>query len=167
MEIIESIKEKLAKSPHKKNYRFILNIMSITPYIGGVFSSVSGIWAEKDQEKINTLTIERFDRIEESIVDMKDNLLVFKDNPSHVIAGFIKFNPNTTNIIDSNSVSSICDNGTLDFTINFSVPIDKYIFNFYGNGPLRLDSAIETSSGLRVTFSEPCPNLVTIVFYEI
>jgi hypothetical protein len=84
-----------------------------------------------------------------------------------VIAGFIKFNPNTANIIDSNSISSLCDNGTLDFTINFNVPIDKYIFNFYGNGSLRIESAIEISSGLRVTFNEPCPDLVTIVFYEV
>ncbi|MFT7860433.1 MAG: hypothetical protein ABXS93_05815 [Sulfurimonas sp.] len=166
MGIIELIKEKVAKSPDNRTYRFLLNTISSTPIIGGVFSGISGIWAEKDQEKTNALFIERIDNYDKRIVAI-ENTLVLKDNQSHVIAGFIKFNPNTANIIDSNSISSLCDNGTLNFIINFNVPIDKYIFNFYGNGPLGLDSAIETSSGLRVTFSEPCPNLVTIVFYEI
>lgn len=165
MGIIEETKAKLIKSPDNKTYRFLLNMISSTPIIGGVFSAVSGIWAEKDQEKTNNLLIESLGRYEKRIVAI-ENVLVLKNNPSHVIVGFIKFNPNTTNIINSNSISSLCDNGTLDFRINFNAPIDKYVFNFYGNEPLKIDSAIETIGGLRVIFCEPCPDLVTIVFYE-
>ena len=144
----------------------MLNVLSSTPIIGGVFSAVSGIWAEKDQKKTNDLLIKKLEHFEDEAL-VKENALVSKDNPSHIYAGFIKFNPNTSNIIDSSKISSLCDNGTLNFKINFIVPIDKYIFNFYGDGPLKMNSIIETTDGLRVTFSAPCPDLVTIIFYEL
>ena len=103
-------------------------------------------------------TDDRISQIEKSLVD--------RSNQDHYVAGYIKFNPNKVEIIESSEISSLADNGALDFTINFTVPFHNYIFNSYGSSKVTIAKVSEDKDGLTISFQEPCPDKVTIVFYE-
>lgn len=80
---------------------------------------------------------------------------------------YIRFNPNTVTILESWNISSIIDNGILDFTICFAsaFPNTDYVFQIGSNGNL-VTKVLEQSVGsIRIKFDEPCPDFVDINFY--
>jgi len=166
MNIIDKLKLKENKIPNNKGIRFFLNVLSSTPYIGGIFSAFSGLLSEEEQDKINNNFIDKISDNDERL-DVLEKECIINDTQSQIIAGFIKFNPNTMNIIKTSKISSLADKGTLNCQINFIIPIENYFFSFYGNSPLQILKAKESSTSLDVTFVSPCPEQVTIVFYKI
>ena len=165
VDIVKKLKEALSNRNNTKALRFLLNCLSGTPVAGGGFSATAGLWAEREQDKINEmitnfaiLTDDRISQIEKSLVD--------RNNQNHYVAGYIKFNPNKVEIIDASGISSLTDNGALDFTINFTVPFHNYIFNCYGSNKVTLTKVSENEDGLKILFQKPCPDKVTVVFFE-
>jgi len=163
--IIEKLKAKSSRGPTNKIVRFLLNVLSSTPILGGVFSATASAWSEQEQADINKLILQLLE-ITDDKVEEAQNALVSVTNKSHVVAGYIAFNPNTAEFIESSDVSSLTDNGTLDFTVNFLRPYASYVFNYYGSGPVVLRRATQAPNGVRVVFQEPAPDRVTIVFFE-
>jgi len=164
-DIVKELQEALSNRNNTKTLRFLMNCLSGTPIAGGGFSATAGLWTERDQHKINEmimnfviLTDDRISQIEKSLVDI--------NNRDHYVAGYIKFNPNKVEIIDYSEISSLTDNGVLDFTINFTVPFHNYIFNCYGSSKVTITNVSENEDGLKISFQEPCPDKVTIVFFE-
>jgi hypothetical protein len=164
-DLLIQLEKALSGGSTTKVLRFLLNCLSGVPVVGGGFGATAGLWSEKEQDKTNemlvafsTITDERVSNLEKSLVDSNDH--------SHVVAGFITFNPNKSKFIDSSEISSLADNGISDFTINFLRPFNNYIFNYYGSSKVVVKEAHETASGMRVIFEEPCPDRVTFVFYE-
>jgi len=80
----------------------------------------------------------------------------------------VKFNPKKPELIDSSNVSSLTDNGRLDFSINFTSPLqDGFTLQYFGSGEVRLNGVIESENSVRVRFLEPCPDAVTFVFFNL
>ena len=163
---LKIIEEALSKGGHEILSRFLLNCLGGTPIIGGGFSGAAGLWSEKEQELTNRATFDYLKITDERIAKLEKSL-VQQSNHNEVVAGFITFNPNTVEIIDSSGVSSISDIGTLDFSINYSESLDGYVFNYYGSGPVALECAIQNSCNLNIKFERACPDTVTLVFYKI
>ena len=166
--VSELLRKGLTGDRNGKILRFLLNVLSGTPTIGGVFSASASAWSEANQQRtielvaqFATLTDERITRLEKS--------LVAKNDPHHVVAGYIAFNPNSgfPDIIDSSGMTSLTDGGgALEFDIAFDHDFRNYIFNYYGSGNIVLKEVHETVGGIRVSFEEPCPDRVTIVFFD-
>ena len=165
-DIIEKLN---AQSPGKKTtkiIRFLLNVLSSTPVLGGVFSASAAAWSESEQVEINELTVKLLAITDDKVEEMKNDL-VSVTNKSHVIAGHVTFKTNgTVSIVDSSEISSLSDNGDLYYTINFSRPFAHYVFSYYGSGPVALQSVSQTPGGMKLLFQEPAPEQVTIVFFE-
>lgn len=148
-----------------KILRFLLNVMSATPFVGGAFSAAAAAWSEQEQNRINrmlllfqTLTDDKVSEVQQSLVSVAQ--------PHHVVAGSITFNPNTAELIAASEVSSLTDNGVLDFTVTFSRQFHDYVFMYYGSGPVTLRKTEQAENGMRVLFEPPAPDKVTIAFFE-
>ncbi len=99
-------------------------------------------------------------------ITILEKSLVAANNLTHVVAGYITFNPNLGVFIDSSEIVSLAKNSTLDLTIVFSRDLENYIFNYYGSGRVVLKKVNEAAGSRRILFEEPCPDRVTIVFFE-
>jgi hypothetical protein len=163
--VIEKLKANSSHGRTNKIIRFLLNVLSSTPIFGGVFSATASAWSEQEQTDINKLVVQLLEITDEK-VEVTKTALVSMTNKSHIVAGYITFNPNAAEFIEASDISSLTDNGTLDFTISFSRPFTDYVFNYYGSGPTMLRHTIQTPNGVRVVFQEPAPDRVTIVFFE-
>lgn len=148
-----------------KILRFLLNVISATPFVGGVFSAAAAAWSEQEQNKISRMLL-LFQKLTDDKVSEVRQSLVSVTEPQHVVAGSITFNPNTAELVASSAVSSLTDHGVLDFTVNFSRPFQDYVFMCYGSGPVVLKSVEQTPTGMRVLFEHPAPDKVTIAFFE-
>ncbi|MDA3894852.1 MAG: hypothetical protein PF482_01750 [Desulfobacteraceae bacterium] len=159
------IQDALSKGGHEKILQFLLNTLGGTPYIGGVFGGIASVWSDSKQEILNHLILESLKIIDEKVEIVKKALVSSQDK-NQTVAGFISLNPNSVEIIDSSGISSITDKGVLDLSINYSEPLDGYVFNCYGGGPVLLESASQQKSHLNIKFKRPCPDLVTLVFMK-
>lgn len=159
------IKQQLSAGRTSKILRFLLNVLSSTPIVGGVFSATAAAWAEAEQEKTNKMLLLFQQYTDDKVTELK-GALSLRGDPGHVVAGSITFNPNTTEMISTSSISSLTDSGALDFTINFTRSLEDYVFMYYGSGPVTLESATQALGGMRVRFAEPAPDRVTIAFFE-
>jgi hypothetical protein len=140
-------------------------VLSSTPIVGGVLSATAAAWSDAEQEKINKILLVLQQYTDDRVTELEGGLSLRAD-PGHVVAGSITFNPNTADMISTSSISSLTDNGTLDFTINFTRSLEDYVFMYYGSGPVALEGVTQTGGGMRVRFAEPAPDRVTIAFFE-
>lgn len=137
-------------------------------------------WATCKEHKANNLvslcpschrlahdgTIDRKSLIKYKEICQKLNNPPVKHDDNEVLA-YIKFDPNTVlNIIDAKNISSLADNGILDFSFNFIQPFEdeSYVINALGDGAISFQVIIKTTSSIRIKFKEPCPNLVKLEF---
>lgn len=148
-----------------KILRFLLNVLSATPFVGGVFSATAAAWSEHEQNKINTMMLLFHQLTDDKVSEVRESLVSVAE-PGHVVAGSITFNPNTAQLLASSEISALTDNGTVDFTVNFSRPFEDYVFMCYGSGPVALKQVEQTQNGMRVVFEHPAPDKVTIAFFE-
>ncbi|MEZ9599692.1 HNH endonuclease [Vibrio sp. 10N.286.46.A8] len=80
---------------------------------------------------------------------------------------YIKFDPNSVvNILDAKNISSLVDNGLLDFSFNFTKPFDdeSYVIGALGDGVVSFKVVSKTCSLVHLKFDSPCPHLVKLVF---
>jgi hypothetical protein len=164
-DLAAQIRQQLSAGRTNKILKFLLNVLSATPVVGGVFSATASAWSEAGQEKINKLLFLLQQYTDEKVTEVNGALSLMAD-PSHIVAGSITFNPNTTEIVATSSISSLMNNSTLDFTINFKRSLQGYVFTYYGSGPVTLEGVTQTVGGMRVRFTEPAPDRVTIAFFE-
>ncbi|HEC59003.1 MAG TPA: hypothetical protein ENI24_05510 [Methylophaga sp.] len=164
-DLVAELERAFSGGGNTKALRFLLNCLSGVPVVGGGFSATAGAWSEKEQNEFNKMLV-AFSKITDERVTNIEKSLVDSRNHAHVLAGFITFNPNKSEFIDSSEISSLTDNGVSDFTINFTRPFNNYIFNYYGSSQVVINQVKETENGMRVVFEEPCPDKVTFVFYE-
>jgi hypothetical protein len=83
------------------------------------------------------------------------------------VKAFIKFNPNTvTEIQDAMNISSLIDNGILDFTIVFSEEFDYlgYVVCAIGSGSVGFTVLSQSEGAIRLKFAVPCPDIVRLEF---
>lgn len=164
--IVEKLIAQSSGRPTSKIVRFLLNVLSSTPVLGGMFSATAAAWSESEQTDINQLVAQLLKITDDKVEELKSDLVSIT-NRSHVVAGHITFETNgTIRIVDSSEMSSLTDNGGLDFTINFLRPFASYVFNYYGSGPVALQSVSQAPSGVRLIFQDPAPERVTVVFFE-
>ncbi len=166
VEIRVALERALSGGRTNKILRFLLGCLGGTPVVGGAFGAGAAAWSEAEQSKVNGLVLRALefwdDRIEE--VDKK----LVQINQKQWVAAYIKFNPNTAQFVDSSNVSSLTDNGSLDFTINFSTALKtNFTLQYFGSGEVRLDGAFETTHSVRIRFLKPCPDIVTFVFFNL
>lgn len=162
---LSQIQDALSTGRHNLILRFLLNTLGGTPIFGGVFSGIAGVSSDSEQQEINHLTLEYLKMIDERVKQI-EKALVSSQDKNQTVAGFISLNPNSVEIIDSSGICSITDKGVLDFSINYSEPLDGYVFNYYGSGPVLLESASQQKNNLDIKFKSPCPDLVTLVFIK-
>lgn len=148
-----------------KILRFLLNVLSSTPFVGGVFSATASAWAETEQDKVNTLLFLFQQYTDDKVTEIKGSLSLTAE-AHHVVAGSITFNPNTAEMFETSEITSLTDNGTLDFTVTFARDLDRYVFMCYGSGPVSLKTVNQAPGGMRVLFEHPAPDRVTIAFFE-
>lgn len=148
-----------------KILRFLLNVISATPFVGGVFSAAAAAWSEHEQNKINRMLLLFHQLTDDKVSEVRESLVSVAE-PRHVVAGSITFNPNTAELIASSEISSITDNGVLDFTVTFTRPFHDYVLMCYGSGPVNLMRVEQAQDGMRVLFEHPAPEKVTIAFFE-
>jgi len=138
-----------------------------TPVVGGAFGATAAAWSEAEQAKVNALLHDALQIQDEKIQEV-DKKLVVASEKKQWIAAYIKFNPNKSEFIDSSNVSSLTDNGHLDFSINFTSPLQNgFTLQYFGNGEVRLNGVIESKHSVHVCFLEPCPDVVTFVFFNL
>lgn len=160
-----TLERQLSAGRTTKILRFVLNVLSSTPIIGGFFSATASAWSEFEQGKTNELLHLLQEHTDDAVTELRGELSQ-ASNPAHVVAGSITFNPNTAELISTSSISSLTDNGTLDFTISFARPLEDYVFMYYGSGPIALKGVTEAPGGMRILFAEPAPSRITIAFFE-
>ncbi len=149
-----------------KILRFLLGCLGATPVVGGAIGAGAAAWSETEQSKINGL-IQRALGILDDRIDEVDKKLVEIDQKQWV-AAYVKFKPNSAQFVDSSNVSSLTENGRLDFTINFLLALKpKFTLQYFGSSDVRLNGVIESTSSVRVRFIEPCPDIVTFVFFNL
>lgn len=142
--------------------KVILNLLSITPYIGGGFSAIAGWIGEREQNRINSKIIKVLEEDNNRIASIE-----FKEANSPIV-GFIKFKTkNLIDIVKSRNVSSITDHGGGKFSINFTTAISDYVFQFYGSSHVEMKSCSETSSNLTFEVVEPLPEQMTLIFTRV
>ena len=163
----EALERALSDGKHKKVLRYLLGCLGGTPFIGGAFGATAAAWAESEQSKINVLILNSLKILDERTEEAADKLVV-SNEPQQWVAAHIRFNPNDATFIDSSNVSSLTDNGHLDFTINFAAPLqDGFVLQYFGSSEVRLDGFIESARSVRVRFLEPCPDNVAFVFFNL
>jgi hypothetical protein len=159
------LKQLLSSGRTSKILRFLLNVLSSTPFVGGVFSATASAWGEAEQDKINKMLLLFQQYTDDKVTEIKGALSSTAD-AHHVVAGSITFNPNTAEMFETSEITSLTDNGTLDFTVTFARDLERYVFMCYGSGPVSLETVNQTPGGMRVLFKHPAPNRVTIAFFE-
>lgn len=164
-DLAAQLQQVLSGGRTSKILRFLLNVLSATPVVGGIFSATASAWAEAEQDKINKMLVLFQQYTDDKVTEIKGSLSL-KGSPQHVVAGSITFNPNTAETFETSEITSLTDNGTLDFTVNFARDLKRYVFMCYGSGPVSLKGVRQTSGGMRVLFEEPAPDRVTIAFFE-
>jgi hypothetical protein len=83
------------------------------------------------------------------------------------VKAFIKFAPNqVTDIRDARNISSLTDNGVLDFTFSFIEDFEdaQYVVNAIGNGRVNFVVTAQTKGSIGIRFVPPCPNIVRLEF---
>ena len=118
-DLAAQLQQLLSGGRTSKILRFLLNVLSSTPMVGGIFSATASAWAEAEQDKFNKLVF-LFQQYTDDKVTEIEGSLSLKVDPQHVVAGSITFNPNTTEMFETSSITSLTDNGTLDYTVNFA-----------------------------------------------
>lgn len=130
-----------------------------------MFSATASAWAEAEQDKINKLMLLFQQYTDDKVAEIEGSLSLMTD-PQHVVAGSITFNPNTAEMFETSAITSLTDNGTLDYTVTFARDLERYVFMCYGSGPVSIKAVHQTPGGMRVLFNEPAPDRVTIAFFE-
>lgn len=144
MDPADQLRQALSGGSTKKALRFVLNLLSSTPYIGGVFSAAASAWSETEQDKVNRLPFIVQQLTDDRVTEIEGSLAQ-ASNPTHVVAASLTFNPNTGEFIDGFNVSSLTDCGTLDFVVGFDGDLARYVFTCYGSGPVSIERVSETS----------------------
>jgi hypothetical protein len=155
----------LAGGTTSKIVRFLLNVASSTPFVGGVFSAAAAAWSEQEQRKVN-LVIASLQRLtDDKVTELNGNLVALADS-TQVAAARITFNPNTAELISGWGVSSFTDCGTLEFVVAFTKPVDDLVFTCYGSGPVSLAWSKRNPQSLALAFEAPAPERVTLVILD-
>ncbi|MFZ6046763.1 hypothetical protein ACFW0H_11620 [Pseudomonas sp. CR3202] len=55
---LATLQETFEKPGGKQAFRFILNVLSATPFVGGAISGGGAIWAEREQSATNASFLE-------------------------------------------------------------------------------------------------------------
>lgn len=162
-----ALEKALSGGRNSKVLRFLLGCLGGTPVVGGAFGATAAAWSEAEQAKVNALIQEAL-RIQDEKIQEVDNKLVVVSENKQWVAAYVKFNPNKSEFMDSSNVSSLTENGHLDFSINFKSPLqDGFTLQYFGSGEVRLNGVIESEHSVRVRFLEPCPDVVTFVFFNL
>lgn len=152
----------------RKAFRYLLYVLSGTPWIGGSFGAIAAAWSDVEQNKINII-LSGWSKLHDEKIDELNKLLVLSGQPENWVASYIKFNPNTAGLIDTSNVAYFTDNGALDFSIHFKNPYktQDYTFQYFGSGEVRLSVIEQTENIIRIKFQEPCPDVVTLTFLKV
>lgn len=90
------------------------------------------------------------------------------ERKSHKDITFIVFAPNASipEILDSNNISSITDNGILNFTFTFDEPLENenYMIKMIGTANVEYDVLDRTRNSFTIQFGKPCPDRVKLEF---
>lgn len=163
---LELLQKALSGGRTQKVLRFLMGLLGGTPYVGGVIGASATAWSEAEQTKVNVL-IQNALKVHDERINEVDNKLVDVSNKNWVVA-YIKFKPKSFEFVDTSNVSSLTDNGNLDFTINFASALtSRFALQYFGSSEVKLESVEETKSSVRIRFLEPLPEIVTFVFFNL
>ena len=143
--------------------KYILDILSMTPFVGPFFSIGANVIRDIQQQKNNEKFNKRLKSLE---VKEHDNDLI-NINTQEIIACKCVFNIiDNIQIVKSKNVSSLTDLANNEFKINFTSPVKNYSVQFYGNKPIKNLSVIkETSFYLHFKLEYPLPEILTIILF--
>lgn len=163
-ELQSELRQRLSGRGHEKILRFALNLVSSLPFVGGVFSAAAALWSEHGQATINSL-VERLVCLTDDKVTESERRLVSASDRNRVIAAYVTFNPNSGELLDASGISSLSDNGALDFSVTLGRPGD-YLF-YGGAGPVKIEHLSQSENGVRVRFAAPAPEWVRLAFFDL
>lgn len=164
--LIKTLMNESIKGNHNKIYRFLISILSSTPYIGGVFGAVSALWSETEQNKINAVFESALKVSDERCSELENVVISLKDR--NWIVAYIRINPKTLTILESSNVSSITDQGNNTFSINFFSELKNgFISQYYGNKEVKLNCIIESNTKIIVSMIPPLPDIITFTFFNL
>lgn len=163
---LNALQKALNAGTTQKILRFLMGILSGTPFVGGAIGASAAAWGEAEQKKVNTLLRNAL-QIQDERIDEIDKKLVELPGEKWVVA-YVKFKPKAFQFVDSSNVSSLTDNGHLDFTINFTTTLKpRFTLQYFGSSEVKLNGIEETKTSVRVRFLEPCPDVATFVFFNL
>ncbi|MCC2525049.1 hypothetical protein [Vibrio coralliilyticus] len=119
----------------------------------------------KEQHKLfSTLEHSEVTYLKAEIDDVKNAEL----STGNAVFGHITIdtNSNIPIILDSKGASSVTDAGTHTLAVNFIHQQGKYIYSVLTSEPLKIVSAIESSTSLKLTFDKPYSGDIQILFME-
>lgn len=183
--LAEELAQMLKESPQTDSARFVQKLLEVGPEIGGVLTAAAGASGvggallaavtaipgavmsgkrDKGQEEAIRLllllarsTISRLDDAEQRLVSVR--------SPDQLVAGRVTFNPNagSLSLEKCENVSSVTDNGHLDFTINFRTPIWPYTVVYSGSGQVTVLENSLSKDSLRIRLAEDAPERVAVL----
>jgi hypothetical protein len=163
--LLQALRAGLSGDRTRKVLRFLLNIAASTPYVGGIFGAIAAAWGDSDQARINSLVASLQGLFDDELRETQ-SALVLARSPNRFVAGKVTLDTYTGRILDAFGAAAVVDLGRFDFGINFSRPLNNYVFVCYGDAPVVLSRADQTPTGLRLSFQEPVPHTVTIAILE-
>lgn len=171
MKPLDDIKQKLVKSGGTKLFRYISGWFGAGLYLSGVFISHGKQLQESDANKLLLEFIETATHYGDKPY-MESNKVFVKDGKggtAEVVAGYMTFDtsgPAAVNILESSGCSSLTDNGTADYSVNFTEPLGSYIYSFITSEPVQLINVSMGDSMLRMKFNRRFSGIVKIIFFE-
>ena len=153
---LNKIKESINNGKRNTKYRFALNSLSSTPFVGGIIAAFASLSSEKEQEEINDLIYSNQFELSEK--------MKYLENKKYILS-YIKLNPNTMEVHESYNISSISDLGKLNFNINFITSIDGYLLQYYGDKYIDIQ-IYEEKNFINFKIKEPSPNSLIITLFN-
>ncbi len=169
MKTTDDLQSELSAFEKTKLFKSIAGWVGAGLYLSGVFLSLSGSLSEMSEDSI----AEEFGRTSSYYNEdlyLKNNIIKSKDTEfgsDDVVAGYVTFDTSgSVNILDSNGCSSLTDNGTANYTINFAEPLGDYIYTFITSEPVNVIKATIKSGSLNLIFDKPLSGIIQVLFFE-
>jgi hypothetical protein len=120
-----------------------------------------------DRGRIDRKSLHRYKEICQKLTRPPGRHIERELSTESEVKAFIKFDPNQpTDIRDARNISSLSDNGALDFTFTFTEDFDddRYVVNAIANGSVHFAVTAQTKGSVSLRLMSPCPNIVRLEF---
>lgn len=153
----------LEENPGADFRRFVAAGLSIIPKAGGAIGKLVVAGDEKRRRDQLELLLRIASNRTARFKEVEDRVAVLMDQEHLFALKVVLETGGTIAIAAGYGVSSITDDGNLDFTINFTERVWPYTFDIFGSGQVEIARSVPTEQSLRIQLAKAAPARVAVV----